>query len=77
MKQSEVQKIMDELGEKNKHLKAEPYTNYDKIMDMDIDELTNFLNNSLEHCHQICDSSTCAFHRECKSGIKKWLLSEA
>ena len=43
----------------------------DKIKAMSLDEMAEFINNSLEHCEQICLASTCAFHRECISGIKQ------
>ena len=55
----------------------EKLTNFQRIKSMSLDEMAEFINNSIEHCEQICISSTCAFHRECISGIKQWLQEES
>lgn len=51
--------------------------NFEKIKAMNVDEMAEFINNSVERCDLVCNSKDCAFHRKCIDGIKQWLQQES
>lgn len=53
-----------------------PYTNYDKIKDMSLDEMTDFFNHIIATC-VTGDCEGCPFKGFCYFGSKQWLESEA
>ena len=76
------EKIMSELREKykeyeEKHPKS--YTNYDRIIDMSIDEMASYYATHLPKCCHMCIGmkTGCLREIDCTSGIKSWLESEA
>ena len=69
-----TQKILDELKtEWNKYPK-EPYTNFDKIKDMDIDDMAEWL-NTIAHS-LCCIYINGEFVKPTKDNFLKWLEEE-
>lgn len=52
-------------------------TNYEKIKNMSIDEMADFIDN--DNCCACCIYAYkgCSLSKDCRNGIRQWLESEA
>lgn len=53
--------------------------NFEKIKQMTVEEMAEFLDKASEECCYICNFNfdTCKLDADCQGNIKQWLLSEA
>ena len=69
------QVILDELAKKFDAMPKEPYTNYDRIINMSVNEMAEWLASKIQ-CRS-CFLYSCTDDKECDEIFKQWLLAES